>query len=138
MKLLMLHYFFVIHQMCSISAKYEVGSYLKVVNKKSMMFKQLITAGIYKFCVVGNLSDEILSTSAVRFRYIMWQDIKMWSQHSFTYSMSENDAPPISRVLIGRHLIFHSLTSPPCCNLPRKCTPAKYKKRQKAGFPIVT
>ena len=32
--------------MCSISAKYEVGNYLKVVNKKSMMFKQLITAGI--------------------------------------------------------------------------------------------
>ena len=55
-----------------------------------------------------------------------------------TYSMSDNVTPPISRVLIGRHLIFCWLTSPMCCNLPRKCTPVKYKKRQKAGFPIVT
>ena len=30
------------------------------------------------------------------------------------------------------------LTSPPCRNLPQKCTPVKFKKRQKAGFPIVT
>ena len=35
-------------------------------------------------------------------------------------------------------MIFCSLTSPACCNSPRKCTPVKYKKRQKAGFPIVT
>ena len=56
----------------------------------------------------------------------------------YAYRTSDNETPPISRVLIGRHLIFHSLTSPPCCNLPRKCTPVKYKKRQKAGFPIVT
>ena len=33
---------------------------------------------------------------------------------------------------------FCLLTSPTCCNLPRKSTPAKYKGRQKAGFPIVT
>ena len=26
----------------------------------------------------------------------------------------------------------------PCCNSPQKCTSVKYKKRQKAGFPIVT
>ena len=31
------------------------------------MFKQLITVGTWKFCVAGNLSDEILSTSAARF-----------------------------------------------------------------------
>ena len=55
-----------------------------------------------------------------------------------TYSTSDNEIPPISRVLIGRHLIFDSLTSPPGCNSPRKCTPVKYKKRQKAGFPVVT
>ena len=41
----------------------------------------------------------------------------------------------ISRVLIGRHLIFDSMTSPTCCNSRRKRTPVKYKKRQKAGFP---
>ena len=57
---------------------------------------------------------------------------------SFPYSTSDNETSPISRVLIGLHLIFHSLTSPPCCNSPRKCTPVKYKKRQKARFPIVT
>ena len=43
-------------------------------------------------------------------------------------------APPISRVLIGRHLAFCSLTSSTCCNSPRKCTTIKYKARQKAEF----
>ena len=51
---------------------------------------------------------------------------------------SYNLTPPISRVLIGQHLIFCSLTSPTCCNLPRKCTPVKYKNGQKAGFPNAT
>ena len=55
-----------------------------------------------------------------------------------TYSLSYNLRPPIARVLIGQHLIFYSLTSPTCCSSPRKCTPVKYKKRQKAGFPVVT
>ena len=54
------------------------------------------------------------------------------------YSASDNLTPPISRVLIGRHLNFCSLTSPTCCNSARKCTPVKYKARQKPGFPIVT
>ena len=57
--------------MYSISAKYEVGRYLKVVNNKCTTFKQLITVGIWKFCVVGNLGDEILSTSAARFSCII-------------------------------------------------------------------
>ena len=56
---------------------------------------------------------------------------------NYAYSPSYNLTPRISRVLIGQHLIFCSLTSPTCCNSPRKCTPLKYK-RQKAGFPIVT
>ena len=57
-----------------------------------------------------------------------------------TYSPSGNLASPISRVLISQHLMFCSLTSwwLAVCSLPRKCTPVKYKKRQKAGFPIVT
>ena len=59
-------------------------------------------------------------------------------QTLLTYCPSYNLTPPISRVLIGQHLIFCSLTSPTSCNSPRKCTPVKYKKRQKAGFPIVT
>ena len=53
------------------------------------------------------------------------------------YSSPCNLTPPISWVLIGQPLIF-SLTSPTCCNSPRKCTPVKYKARQKAGFQIVT
>ena len=57
---------------------------------------------------------------------------------SFTYSASDNLAPPISRVLIGPYFRFCSLTSPTCCNSARKCTPVKYKASQKAGFPIVT
>ena len=58
--------------------------------------------------------------------------------HHPTYSPSYNLSPPISRVLIGQYLIFCSLKSPTCYNSPRKCTPVKYKKRQKAWFPIVT
>ena len=46
-------------------------SYLKVVNNKSIMFKQLIKVGIRKFCVKGNLSDEIHSISAARFHCII-------------------------------------------------------------------
>ena len=61
----------------------------------------------------------------------------LWVQ-SQPHSSSYNLTQPISRVLIGQHLIFCSLTSPTCCNLLRKCTPVKYKKRQKAGFTIVT
>ena len=55
-----------------------------------------------------------------------------------SYSSSDNLTLPISRVLTGRYLIFSSLTSRTCCNSPRKCTPVKYRDRQKAGFPIVT
>ena len=55
-----------------------------------------------------------------------------------TYSLSYNLTPRISRVLIGQPLTFCSLMSPRCCNSPRKCTPVKYKKKQKAGFQIVT
>ena len=48
-----------------------------------------------------------------------------------TYSTPDSETPPISRVLIGRHLSFCWVTSPLCCNSPRKW-------KQKAGFPIVT
>ena len=48
-----------------------------------------------------------------------------------THSVSCNLTPPISWVLIGRHLIFCSPAWP-------KCSPGKYKAGQKAGFPIVT
>ena len=54
------------------------------------------------------------------------------------YSLSDNLAPLISRVLISQRLIFCSLTSLKCCNSPLKCTPVKYKTRQKARLPIFT
>ena len=57
---------------------------------------------------------------------------------SVTYSSSYNLTPAISRVLIGEQLIFCSPPWPTCCNSPRKCTPVKYKTRQKVGFPIIT
>ena len=60
------------------------------------------------------------------------RDKKFKAPH-FSYSPPYNLTPPISRVLD-----FGSLTSPTCCNSPRKCTPVKYKKRQNAGFPIFT
>ena len=64
---------------------------------------------------------------------VVW--IEYYLRLNLTYSASDNVTPPISRVLIGRHLIFGSLKSPTCCNLTPKCTPVKYKKRQKPGFP---
>ena len=54
------------------------------------------------------------------------------------YSTSDNETSPISRVLIGWHLMFCWFTSPTCCNSPQKCTPVKYKNRKKAGFPFAT
>ena len=57
---------------------------------------------------------------------------------SVTCSSSYNLTPAISQVRIGEHLIFCSPPWPTCCNSPLKCTPVKYKPRQKAGFPIVT
>ena len=72
--------------------------------------------------------------------WITWRkNRKSMSWNEFLIcSSSDNLTPPISRVLIGRHLIFCSLTSQMCCNSPRKCTPVKYKAMKKAGFPIVT
>ena len=64
---------------------------------------------------------------------VVW--IEYHLQLNLTYSASNNVTPPISRVLIGLHLIFGSLTSPMCCNLTPKCMPVKYKKGQKPGFP---
>ena len=63
---------------------------------------------------------------------------KYFLHNFFTCNSSYNLAPPISWVLIGRHLIFFPLTLRTFCNSPRKCTPVKYKARQKAGSPIVT
>ena len=53
---------------------------------------------------------------------------------SSTIYLSCNLTPAISQVLIGKHLIFCLPMWPKCCNSPWKCTPVKYKARQKAGF----
>ena len=57
---------------------------------------------------------------------------------AYSLSYNYNLTPPISQVLISQYLVFCSLTSPKCCKSPRRCAPVKYKKRSKAGFPIVT
>ena len=54
-----------------------------------------------------------------------------------THSSCNNLISVISRVLIAPYLNFCSLTSPTCCNLPRKCTPVKWNVRQKAGYQVV-
>ena len=68
-----------------LNMKFRRYYYLKVVNNKSIMFKQLITVGIWKLCAVGNLSGTIHSISAARFRYItsdraLYVTRQMWSQ----------------------------------------------------------
>ena len=79
-----------------------------------------------------------MTVNPYKFQSMIISSKKDLSQSVLTYSTSDNVIPPISRVLIGRHLIFCWLTSPTCCNLSRKCTPVKYKVRQKTGFQIVT
>ena len=114
------------------------------------------------FCKMNHLSEYIFPSKILEFNTFhvsrdkkvknsdlhkfTWYGIFSWSLKTYfkyfklelTYSASDNLTPPISRVLIGRHLNFCSLTSPTCCNSARKCTPVKYKARQKPGFPIVT
>ena len=41
-------------------------------------------------------------------------------------------------LVVFQHARCSNTSSPTCCNSPRKCTPVKYKARQKARFPIVT
>ena len=65
------------------------------------------------------------------YSYFQWCGYFRGPWVSFTYSPSYNLTPPISPVMIGQHLIFCSMTSPTYWNSPRKCTPVKYKKRQK-------
>ena len=60
----------------------KFGQYLKVLNNKSIMFKQLITVGIWWFCIVGSLSDESHSISAARFCCTICD--KTWSQLKIT------------------------------------------------------
>ena len=78
----------------------------------------------------SNNNWKILIERSIRVRHsIRWTG---------SYSSSHNLTPAISRALIGRYLIFCSPTWPTCCNSSRKCTPVKYKAREKSGFPTVT
>ena len=74
----------------------------------------------------------------INYSHYIFVNIKNAFFFNWTYSLSYNLTPPNSRVLIGKHLIFCSLTSQTCCNSPGKCISVKCKKRQKTGFPIVT
>ena len=56
--------------------------------------------------------------------------LQVWN----TYSSSDNLAPLISRVLIGLHLSFCSLTSPTCSNSPRKCHQLNISRGKQLGF----
>ena len=56
----------------------------------------------------------------------------------FRVSLCNNLISVISRVLIGPYLNFCSLTSPTCCNSPRKCISVKRKMRQIAGYQFFT
>ena len=63
-------------------------------------------------------------------------DVPIFSamKYYITYNLSYNLIPAISRVLVGRYLIFCSSTWPTRCNSPRKSMPVKCKTRQKAGL----
>ena len=91
-----------------------------------LLFLNCLSQSVFSMC--PKLSSTRASLSSKTF--------SVCSMICLTYSSSDNLAPPISWVLIGRHMIFCSLTSRTCCNLPQKCTPVKYKARQKAGFQL--
>ena len=81
--------------------------YLKVVNNKSIMFKQLIALDIWKLCAVGNLYGTIHSISAARFRYIisdktLYVTRQMWSQLNVIDDI-------LSSKLWGITAVFHSV-----------------------------
>ena len=76
---------------------------------------------------------------------ISWElkEILRWNKNYFSFlyypcSSCKNLITVISTVLIGQYLNFCSLTSPACCNSPRKCMPVKWKMRQKTGCRFVT
>ena len=88
--------------------------------------------------------DVKLTLSCIMLKNIILKDLRCSHRKIFkvcltifqhyAYSSSCNLAPPISRVLSDRHLIFCSLTSPMCCNLPWKYTPVR--RRGKLSFQL--
>ena len=128
------------------NTKFSILYQIVVCWSKDWFINTSITQGnpafIVAFAVNSTLSFQKLiytiTKTFVNARRLFLKMFKYKRQVNLTYSTSDNETPPISLVLIGRYLILCWLTSPPCCNSPRKYTPVKYKKRQKAGFPIVT
>ena len=93
----------------------------------------------YLFTVDDFFSFSLINIPSITSRVLHLSFFRSSHRRCFvTYSSSHNLTPAISRVMIGQHLIFYSPPWLKCCNSPRKCTPVKYKARQKAGFPIVT
>ena len=120
----------------------------------TILFKDSPQKTIISFCLWKMLNTELVENSQL-LRILLWKRgrtlLKIFQKNIFelikdpevTRGVQWNIqyvwqyTPPLSRVLTGRHLIFCWLTSPPCCNSPRKCTPVKYKKRQKRlGFQL--
>ena len=133
-----------IFEICNI--KFSILYQIVVCWSKDWFINTSVTQGnpafIVAYAVNPTLSFQSLiytiTRTFVNARRLFLKMFKHQRQVNLTYSTSDNETPPISWVLIGRHLILCWLTSPPYCNSPRKCTPVKYKKRQKAGFPTVT
>ena len=66
--------------------------------------------------LVRNLPTSILVRAAVTLLTFPYSTSDSETP-TISDSTSDNEKPPISWVLIGRHLVFCWLTSPPCCNL---------------------
>ena len=100
-------------------------------NKKISLTTFFAVDDFFSFSLINipSLVSDLLHPSFFRSSY---------RRCSVTYSSSYILTPAISWVLIGDHLIFCSPPWPMCCNSLPKCTPVKYKARQKAGFPTVT
>ena len=115
---------------------------LIILNLLNVLKDHQLTTANSKFILLFSLFNFVnlfcflITTSQYAQFFSQLKRVSNLSQLS--YRSSHNLTPPISRVLIARHLIFGSLTLLTCCKSPQKCTPVKHKARQKAGFPTVT
>ena len=97
-----------------------------------------VSSPINKFAETASLVSNYTSPAN---KYVFYPGLKeRLSPVIFAYSLSYNltilQSYFIYRVLISRHLIFCSLTSPTCCNSPRKVRRLNIRGDKKLGFQL--
>ena len=84
-----------------------------------------------RFKGIGSCIDLILTKKKYYF-----ENIRSFDQTGLTYNTSDNETPPISRVMIDPHVIFCWLMSPPCWTRLENVRQSNIKKGKKIGFQL--